>query len=202
MNIREWLNQNPAFSTVAAVVALVCALGYAVVHFTKGSAGRGNAPKATYYYDIVAGTLFTADPTLMPPIETPAGNTVTVKGKPQPAGVRAFIMACGGCAENLDGKTVQEVVASGAKIIYVQKYTEKAKKMAEQAKAAAADGNGPPMPMRMDMHMMGQMVAKVPSAAGDMPKFKMSTSPGARGIFAQMLEKCENGERPKACFPK
>ena len=201
MNLREWLNQNPAFSSVAAVVVLIAALGFAV-HTLTGGKSSVSGPKAVYYYDLVGGTIFSADPSAMPPIVTPSGNTIKVKSKTQDAGVRAFVMACGGCSGNLDGQTPTEVTASGGDIKYIQKYTEKAKRDAEAARNRVAEGGGAPPPMMLDMHMMGQLVASVPKEAGKNPRWVKSTSKEARNIFQRVLEKCPSGERPKPCFPQ
>jgi hypothetical protein len=102
MSIRNWLNQNPAVSTGIAGVVLVLCLG--LVYMQLG--GGGGRPDQSYYVDLNTNEIFTGEfqGREPEPIEAPSGPT----DDGQPAGVTAYIHACGSCGD-YTGKTVEEV---------------------------------------------------------------------------------------------
>lgn len=99
---------------LAAIAALVCAIAFvlnvaaAVFYFTVyraadkkvqeivAESSQGNYVKV-YYYDLGAGKLFAASSNHLPPIDAPSG--AKIEGRP--AGVRAQVLGCGGCAEGM-----------------------------------------------------------------------------------------------------
>jgi len=71
-------------------------------------------PTGDWYYDLNTGTLFTAPSGQLPPINAPSGPTPSG----EPAGVRAFVFACGECANPADRFPA-----------YLQKFTPGAKNL-------------------------------------------------------------------------
>ena len=108
MQIREWMNQNSAVVTVAALALLILAL---VLLFSQ--CRSGGVPQGTgeaYYYDTETGDYFVGDATAVPPITSQAGN---------PA-VRAHLFTCGDCANE------------GERFVgYYEKYSDSAKQAIE-----------------------------------------------------------------------
>lgn len=100
---REWVNQNSAVVTVAAVVVLVLSLAIII------NQGRGrSAPKPgnAYFYDVVTKEYFTDSATKIPPITSPAGNEA----------VRAHFFTCGECTEKTSDEGGERFVG------YYEKY--------------------------------------------------------------------------------
>lgn len=91
LDLRNWLNDNSAITTIAAVVLLMVALGIMLMTVTGGGGG-GSFPTPThkYFYDLNTGELFPVPLQELPPIERgepyalPNGQTV-------PAGVEAMV---------------------------------------------------------------------------------------------------------------
>src|SRR5688572_11816004 len=105
MKARDWMNNNSALVTIAAVVLLVISLGVIIMQTKpRGSVG----PVELYYYDLNTGKLFVAMSDQNPPIDAPSGGFRGPDGPP--AGVRAHVFGCGNCG-NLEGKTVEEIEA-------------------------------------------------------------------------------------------
>lgn len=132
MSLRDWMNNNSALVTIAAVVLLVVTLGWIILQAKGPSASR---MKSQYYYDLNTGTIFTADSSEMPPIETPSGPDKTGK----PAGVRARVFACGDCRRSYVGMTVAQIEEADAFIAFLEKFTPEAKKSMEEAKDTVAE---------------------------------------------------------------
>jgi len=87
---REWINNNSAVVTVAAVAILIVSLAV-IINQGRGRSGP-NTPGNAFFYDTVTKKVFTDDATKIPPIQSPDGN---------PA-VRAHFFTCGDCADESD----------------------------------------------------------------------------------------------------
>ena len=134
MNIRQWLNENSALSTVIAVVMLVCALGYLVMSNTQ-SGPRG--PKNYWFYDLEDKELFAASIESVAPIEAPSGGE----------GVRAFVYGCGDCED--------------LQIAWLQKMTPRGKAQKEhQDKIMKEEGIKGGGFMGPDQYMFQQLISK------------------------------------------
>lgn len=123
MNLRQWLNENPAVSTVAAVVLLVLCIGF--VLYQVGAVGGPQVSGNKYFYDRNTGELFVDSSEKVPPITTDSGEY-----DGQPAGVVARIYACGECG-SYHGMTPEEVEEAGARIGVLEMYPIKIKEVME-----------------------------------------------------------------------
>lgn len=202
MNMRGWLNQNSALTTVAAVVLLICALGFAVYHLTGSSTGVSSI-NAMYYYDVVGGTLFGGPMVdILPPIDGPNGP-ITHDDKSRQAGFKAYIFACGGCSSDLGGKTSQEVEAAGAKIGYLEYYTEKSKNVFREFMENRE--NDPEKYMDLNRVWLdidkGKRIAVTPEQAGEFPKLYKAHSGKAQKIMKVAMKLCPDGTLPLTCMP-
>ncbi len=118
MSFRDVLNKNPAAVTVGVVVVLALALGLIIMQ-SRSRVGAG--PTDAYYYDMNTGKIFLGPSVELAPIETDSGSY-----KGEPAGVKASIFTCGGCA-NFDGMTADQLEAHDAWIGWLEQYTPQAK---------------------------------------------------------------------------
>lgn len=123
--LREWLNNNSAIVTVAAVLVLLMALG--IIIWTQGSGNRLSTNYEVYYMDLGTNELFAGKITEIPPIDAPSGPN---------QGVRAHVYGCGDCSE------------ANRFVAYLERYTEKAKQM--RLNPPPVDPNQPPPEMYMD----------------------------------------------------
>lgn len=135
MKVRDWMNNNSALVTIAAVVLLVISLGVIIMQ-TKGPGSVG--PIKLYFYDLNTGKLFVAMSDQVPPIDAPSGP---YGERGLPGGVRAHIYSCGSCG-NYDGLTAEQVNQTGAYIAYLEMYTPEGK---AAMTAPAGDPDAPPM---------------------------------------------------------
>ena len=143
MNIREYLNNNPAVVTIAAVVLLIVCLGFIVRQLLPGGSG---GPVDVWFYDLGNQQIFVESSDKYPPIEAASGPN---------NGVRAYIFACGSCEELADqieaGATFQQLAQAGLHVVYVSKFTD-------EAKAAMANPEANP---EFAYEFEGQLVALV-----------------------------------------
>jgi len=109
MSLRDTLNENQNLVVVVAVVVIAVAFGY--IFFLRGGGGDGTFSGLAYYKDLETGTVFTADASLNPPIESPDGN--------QAARVH-FFTCTGDCGEE------DRVLG------WYEKYTPEAKKVLDE----------------------------------------------------------------------
>jgi len=173
MNIREYMNNNPAVVTIGAVVILVICLGLIIKTLFKGSGGR-TGPVDVYYYDLNTGELFTAGSDKFPPIQSPTDEGDKLSG------VRAMVFSCGDC----DKKSTHFVG-------YLERYTPEAK--AAMERAASSDE-----PMMEDVYEMEQgREVKLPDAA----EWIDGNSEAGMAVYEAIRQRCEADERPRQCFP-
>ncbi len=202
MNPREWLNQNSALTTVATVVLLICALGFAMCHLTKSSFS-GTALSKSYYYDLVEGKVF-GGPLLnvLPPIDGPNGP-ISDGDQQKKAGLRAYIFDCGGCSTDFEGMTLQEVEAAGARIGYLELFKQKALDAYSKFVASQNDEN----PRYQDINQIwvviegGKRMAQVPSKPGTYPKLTKAGSAKGTGYKKAAIALCPDGNLPQNCMP-
>ncbi|MEM8496101.1 MAG: hypothetical protein AAF663_12030 [Planctomycetota bacterium] len=91
INLREWLNDNSAVTTIAAVVLLMVALGVMLVTVTGGGGGGGfEPPTQRFFYDLNTGELFPVAIDELPPIDR-GEPFMLPNGQSIPAGVEAFV---------------------------------------------------------------------------------------------------------------
>ena len=202
MNVRDWLNQNSALTTMAAVVILICALGFAMCHLTK-SRGVGSSIGETYYYDLVEGKVF-GGPMLdvLPPIDAPSGP-ISHGGQEKQAGLRAYIFDCGGCSTDYLDMTPQEVEEAGGRIAYLEMFSQKSL----DAYREFVDGKIAGQPQYNDLNQIwaiieeGKYMAQVPDEVGTYPKLSKAASKKGKGYAAAAMKLCPNGHLPRNCMP-
>ena len=184
MNVREWMNQNSALTTIGALVIVILALGYAISHLTQCHGPTVRMPKAAYYYDIGTGKIFTDEWDKLAPIEAPSGLP--------DAGVLAHVYACDGCSSDLVGMTKQEVEQTGATIAFLEKYTEKGRqKLVEMRKQGT-------MYDPVEFGMEGKRFAVVPNDPSSPPQFNRNMMQ-----LTDTWNKCPDAKsHPKPCFPE
>ena len=200
MGVREWANQNSALTTVAAVLVLIFALGYSICQLAPGS--KSQPIKAVYFYDLTNGTLFTADPKEMAPIDVPSGEKIKHRNKEMKAGFRAYVFSCDGCPSDMSGMNETDIEAAGANLAYIDRYTDEALEMYEKYQnEAGGEGGVPRMPGPMGMFEMGRLIAKAPSKPGTYPKLYGHMEPAGANLARDALQKCADGSYPKQCIP-
>ena len=94
MEIREKLNEHPAL--VAAILVVALAIVALLVYLTRPRArgdDDGGAPHQVWFVDLNDSQRFTADDTLA----SVKRDTGDFEG--MPSGVRAYVFACGSCAD-------------------------------------------------------------------------------------------------------
>lgn len=100
LDLRQWLNENTAITTIAAVVLLMIALGVMLMTLTGGGGGaRFEPPTQKYFYDLNTGELFAVPMDELPPIERGAPYALP-NGQTIPAGVEAVVFAPQGGSED------------------------------------------------------------------------------------------------------
>lgn len=171
MDIREWMNENSALVTVAAVALLVVSLAIVVMQGGGGPQASGDA----YYYDTVTEEVFEGEASGTPPIESPDGNEA----------VRAHFYTCGECSE--------EERFLG----YYERYTEEAKEVLERSKNAGEDGEPDPEAMMevYEVAFTGRLYST------DLEEWVVAESPEGRELSEALQEECGEGERLSYCAP-
>ncbi|MCA9270438.1 MAG: hypothetical protein KDA41_18275, partial [Planctomycetales bacterium] len=92
--LRDTLNKNPALMIAGAAVLTIAALGFVAMR-VLGVAGTTEEVKPVmmaYYYDQNTKELFTLPTETEWQVERPSGEF-----EGEPAGVRAYVYACGPC---------------------------------------------------------------------------------------------------------
>jgi hypothetical protein len=117
VNIRQWLNNHQAISTTLVLVVLITSLIFLGSFFTADS----TPDYSVYYFDLNKRVVFEGR-TGRAPVEAPSGPT----DDGEPAGVKAFIYACGQCKGSYAGMAPNDIrnSADGALLAYVQKAHE------------------------------------------------------------------------------
>lgn len=192
MKLRDWMNNNSAIVTIAAVVILILSLGY-IVWSSKGPS-YGARVIDVYYYDLNTQKVFTAKSDQVPPIDAPSGPFRTPAGQEVPGGVRAYLFACGDC-QDFTGLTAAELQAKGGFIGWLEMYTPEAKAMLTQP-----PGESPEAAAEREMRMYqvwesGQLIA----SPDNLRWVSQNTEEGVR-ITSQIEGKCPGGT-PKPCLP-
>jgi hypothetical protein len=179
MAIRDTLNNNPAITTVGAVVVLVICLGLVVLQLTGGGSAGGGSD---YYYDLNTGKIFVAE-AAQAPIKAPSGPT----DNGNPAGVRAIIYACGECG-SYDGMDQQQIAENGGKLAYLVRMQNNQ----PQQQQGGDNGNQqrPPSPMFM------QPLVSRP----DKIQWVRETSQQAQSIV-RSEPNCPEGQKVRICDP-
>lgn len=123
LDLRTWLNENSAITTIAAVVLLMIALGVMLMTVTGGGAGGGfEPPTQKYFYDLNTGELFAVPLDELPPIDRGAPYALP-NGQTMPAGVEAVVFGAEGAdpselivgwVETLRPEKRDEIVAAQA----------------------------------------------------------------------------------------
>lgn len=171
--LREWLNNNSAIVTVAAVLVLLMALG--IIIYTQGAGRRGPTQWQGYYMDLGTNELFAGKSTDIPPVDAPSGAN---------QGVRAHVYGCGDCSE------------ANRFIAYLERYTEKAKQM--RLNPPQYDPNQPASP-EVYMDEMTGVEVEVRAPKGTQWMSLMSEQ-GMR-ITEIMPNRCPDGVMIMPCLP-
>ena len=184
MKVRDWLNNNSAVVTLLAVVVLVISLGVIIMNSTSSQRSR---IVDMYYYDMNTGKLFIGKSDALPPIEAPSGPINN-----SPAGVRAYVFACGDCPADIDGASEEELKEMNVFIGWLEKYSEQAKAaLAKQQEDPAAD---------VDYFMAIEQGQHV-SAPGSNRWVGANSEAGFR-LMERISQLCgSTGEIPKPCYP-
>lgn len=183
MKARDWMNNNSALVTIAAVVLLVISLGVIIMQ-TRGP-GSVRAIDL-YFYDLNTGKLFVAKSDHIPPIKAPSGP---FGEQGLPGGVRAHVFSCGECGD-FTGMTAEQVVQAGGYIAYLEMYTP-------QGKAALTADPSDPNAAPMMIDPMEQTLVK--PVDGDQ-WMSMYSERGYRMTDAAM-QQCPDGSPGQACRP-
>ncbi len=204
-SIRDTINNNSAVVTVGAVLLLIVGLLLLMNQCSEGGPGQVN--KYQYFYDLNTGELFVADALDIAPIEAPSGKPYKLpNGQEIPAGVRAFVYACGECGP--DSK----------KIGYLEMYTPEAQKILQDARKqqeAAAKGESTNMDMGMvyeEGYTRGRLIAAPPEPGKPVQFFPTDGEGSEQGvaIMTALNEKCpksqpgqakNNPNRLRPCYP-
>jgi hypothetical protein len=139
MSIRDRINNNPFVSTVAIVLLLGVSL--TLIWSQVGTGGPQQFPDTVYYYDLNTSKLFAGprnpgqqgsieqatnpnQSTGAQQVQNNAGkNRIEAPSGPtddgKPAGVRAWVFACGTCPSLL-GKTYKEALETEAEFAWVE----------------------------------------------------------------------------------
>ncbi len=174
MNIREFMNNNPAVVTIGAVVILVICLGAILFQLRPNTGARG--PVDVFYFDLNTNQLFSASAaSQFPPIQSPTDTGSALSG------VRAMVFSCTDCKKK-----------DTHFIGYLERYTLEAKqKLEEQANMQE--------PMYEDMYGLDNQreVKRVEDTT-----WTNAQSPEAEQMMSGMFSQCEPGARPRQCFPR
>ena len=173
MSIRNTLNENPAITTVVAILVLVVCLGL-VIWWMTGSGGGGRISDQSYYFDLNTGEVFTAK-TASSPIEAPSGRT----DAGDPAGVAAQIFACDGCQASYAGMTPEEIEDSGATLAFLERTVNK------------------PELRDVEEGVTGQVTEVT---RPDEIQWVNVSSPAGQRLVNRGLD-CPNGETAEPCYP-
>jgi hypothetical protein len=196
MNIRQWLNQNSALSSAGASLLLIACLGFLGWNLL---APRGESDLGTYFLDRNTNQLVEKQWTVSP--------TATGSGQYQgePAGIRAYVYACGGCADSYVGMTPQQLEASGAFIGYLKKVSPQVRDRIQRIQEKATpnqetpdQGQGPG-DLAYDAAATYIQNAVVKPVNGD--KWVKANSK-AGGEMIDRVRQCDNGSKAQECHPR
>lgn len=177
--LRRVINEYATQVSVGAIAFLV-ALGTAAACI----AGRTNRtpPGSSYFLDLTTNKLFTAAADQVPPIKTPGRHM----RDGQPAGVRAYVMSCGDCAD-----TQSHMIA------YLESFTSEGQRvMLEAAGEMAILRNASDSPPQS--RETGCLVARADLQGGWIP----ASSQEGRRLVSDAMRPCPGtGNRPRSCRP-
>lgn len=108
--------------TIVACILVIGGAGYFIAQMLFP---REPTIPGAYFYDLNTKKIFIVPANTMAPTTTPSGPFEN-----EPAGVRLFLFSCKPCP-NFDGKTLDEAVALGATVGWIERYTPDAKKLIE-----------------------------------------------------------------------
>jgi hypothetical protein len=188
-SLRGWINQNSAVVTIGAVLLLIVAL--VVMMRQCGTPHYPGQIEQVWFYDLNTKQLFAGKRDEIPPIETPSGPYALPDGTQIPAGVRAYVFACGDCSDE-----------SKRFIAYVERFTPEVKEKLVAARKAMAEGKTPseaPLDYLVEEQQAygGRLVRKV--EGGD---WLSANSSEAADFTAGISARCKEGTPLKPCFPK
>lgn len=171
MNVREWLNRNSVVAMIVVIVVLILALAYLI----RTNVGRDFEEPAEWFYCLDTRQLFGAEPSSMPPIESPwRGEAVS-----------AQVYYCGSCR----GEPI---------IAYLKKLDEQVKQQIEAKRQAVREGRGDQVQSVDTMTLEMTTLVSRP----DEINWLLSASPQGRQVTAFRPE-CPPDKRLKGdCHPK
>lgn len=174
--------QNGQFLCTFLILLSVVAFGIAVDRVLAEDAG---GPIDLYFLDVNTDKLFTANSDAVPPIEAPSDEEVNREAKEADdkrySGVRAHVFSCTTCKD-------EEARFIG----YLEKYTPEGKAAMEK--------------MQHDDHEVDieaiyaldeERLIKLPD--GD--AWIKANSEEAVDVYTTIRDRCEEGQRPRQCFP-
>ncbi len=187
MNVREYLNNNSALVTIAAVALLVISLGLIILN------NRGNAPGGVvdvYYFDLNTQKLVVAPSDRLSPFDGGSGTFAYPDGE-HGSVVRAMVFACGECEGIRPDMSLAELEAAGGFIGYLQIMTQRARELQERSQAGEelteADFD--------IMYSQGNLIADVSGQ-----RWFPEMSDQAMRIMDQASQRCA-GQPIQACLP-
>lgn len=164
MKMLDRLQEKPAV-TVAVLLALIAVCwGYIILRASGTSILGGNR---VYFLDLQTADLFDAPANSKSPMTAPSGGE----------GVRAYVFACGSCAD-----------ASQRFVAYVEKFSEQ----------AAAELKRPTAERNMEVYEKGHLVAAAP-VQGIQPQWLSIDHRGASQVTESPWQRCDDAEE---CTPE
>lgn len=194
MKMRDWMNNNSALVTVGAVVVLILSLGYIV----WSSKGPGYGPRVIdiYYYDLNTKQVFVGKSDQYPPIDAPSGRGYKLpNGQEIPAGVRAYVFACGECPD-VTGLSLDELQAKNAFVAYVEMYTMEVRDMLMKQAAGEAPSGPEQEGMMYEMFERGQLIADPAKLT-----WVLANTEQAMQIQSSLEGRCPGPEPIQPCLP-
>lgn len=178
---RKWLEENSMVTMIAVILVIGGCLFY-IYRSTTDS--RGAALGSAYYLDRNTGKLYVDDRNALPPLETSSGDY-----QGEPAGVRAYVFACGDYESSYAGMTIEEVQQSGAHVTALMKYTP----AAIQAMLAYQEDDSNPDYAAMDQRLL--------CAPGSEEWVTPAQSRGLERATTAPRLNCGDGEEVLMAFP-
>jgi hypothetical protein len=140
-------------------------------------------PVKVYMYDLGSNQLFTAKGTEVPPIDSPSGKHMFDGSL---SGVRAYVYACGGCA-NADKRFA----------VYVEKFDPDAQATWRKRMALRRDAGVPAFDADNEPYAKkGRLISKPQKI-----EWVDISSPEAADILALRSKKCKDGSDQELCNP-
>ncbi|MDP6059317.1 MAG: hypothetical protein QGH33_10515 [Pirellulaceae bacterium] len=183
MGIRQWIDEHSAFASAAAMILVICAVGYLTFRVFGFGRSAGELPQKYWFYDLNDKKLFGDDSVKVAPFKTDEGHDAA----------KAVVYHCGSCSEP-------------QKIAYLEKYTAKSKKRIEKLQEEMkANDQDPSMAfMRINQMGLGPPVGSYVSKADPIKWVHTAKYPAkAATIIGDLSRICPKDKKlVMNCFPE